>query len=398
MFFRLLFAALLGAMMGLGAGSTRDQILSSFASAKECKSCHEDIFEQWESSLHSKAAVNPVFWKLFHHAVEREDDRVSAICLTCHAPVASAGKEIKWWGPVSLPVELSSIAQEGVTCNFCHTISGHENRGKNVSVAVGAYRVSRKAETGRKYGPFPDASSPEHGTGECSLLEDSRLCRICHNDEHPLFGKGVEDTHSEWYASSYRQEGQKCQDCHMPATAGRAATKGPERPALKVHIFRGSQVEMLRKAAVVDMSAKVKGSAERKRGLLDVTVSNTGSGHTLPHGLPGLRQMWLEVAVTSKDGTQLFSDRTSFEAHLIDGDGNPALPWTAVRVDRDTRIAPKKSRRTTFRFDLPAGKPLELEAVAKLFYQRISEEAAQRDGIEATPPIEVASKKISMSP
>ena len=54
------------------------------------------------------------------------------------------------YAPVSYPPNISPVAMEGVTCDVCHTISGNENFGKDIS--AGIYLYPRKGETAVKYG------------------------------------------------------------------------------------------------------------------------------------------------------------------------------------------------------------------------------------------------------
>ena len=92
------------------AAEIRQLTARDFASAETCRPCHTEIYQQWRSSFHSQSAVDPVFWRLFQQAVRDTGSRASALCLTCHAPVATVGREIGWFGPVSSLPELSPIA------------------------------------------------------------------------------------------------------------------------------------------------------------------------------------------------------------------------------------------------------------------------------------------------
>src|SRR5438045_1596112 len=99
---------------------------TDFTPAEKCGSCHEEIYQQWRTTAHAQAATDSVFWTFYQQALRDTGGSVAASCVTCHAPVATVTKELRVTGPVSLPVPLSAIAKEGVTCDFCHTISGNE--------------------------------------------------------------------------------------------------------------------------------------------------------------------------------------------------------------------------------------------------------------------------------
>jgi len=141
---KLLFSVLIASGC-VGAAETKQSILQDFASADTCKPCHTEIYQQWRTSFHSQAATDSLYWRLFQQSVREVGSRASALCLSCHVPVATVGREVKWFGPVSSELELSPVAREGVTCDFCHTISGNENLGRNIS--VGAYRLPHKGDT-----------------------------------------------------------------------------------------------------------------------------------------------------------------------------------------------------------------------------------------------------------
>ncbi|HWQ52872.1 MAG TPA: multiheme c-type cytochrome [Bryobacteraceae bacterium] len=367
------------------AAETKQLRPQDFASAETCNSCHTEIYQQWRTSFHSQAATDSLFWRFFQQAVTDVGSRASALCLTCHAPVATVGRELKWFGPVSSQLELSPVAREGVTCDFCHTVSGSEELGRNVG--LGVYRVPHKGDTVIKYGSHADAKSPAHATQPSAFLRSSRLCAICHQSTHSVRGLEIQNTYSEFMNGPYRAQGRECQHCHMPAYTGRATNDSPERPDIRAHVFLGGHTEMLKKAALVSLGARVAEKSGTKLILINAIVTNAGSGHLMPTGIPGMRQLWLEVAVNSPDGAEVFTGRSNFGLSLLGQDGSPAMPWNAVRVKSDTRIAPQRSRRESFEFKAPN---LNLEARARVYYRLISEQAAKTAGLQPSPPVEVA--------
>ncbi|MBI1786574.1 MAG: hypothetical protein HYR60_03345, partial [Acidobacteria bacterium] len=311
-----LLGAIVAASACLGADQTRRLTPQDFAPAETCKPCHTEIYQQWRASFHSQSAIDPVFWQMFQQALRDANIRASGLCLTCHAPVATVGMERSPVRPISLPLELSPIAREGVTCDFCHTISGEENLGKNVS--LGAYRMPHKGETGVKYGTHPDATAPAHATRASAFLQSPQLCAICHGYTHPLPGLELQNTYAEWSYGPYRGQGRTCQACHMPAYAGKAANEGPDRPDIHAHVFQGGHTEMLKKAAVVSLWARLSDKAGGNRIRVDALITNAGSGHLMPTGIPGIRQLWLELAVKAPGGAEVFTGRASFGAVLVD--------------------------------------------------------------------------------
>jgi hypothetical protein len=366
--------------------------LEDFSFAEKCGSCHVDVYQQWQTSNHSRAATDPVFWQFFQQAVRDLSRSASALCLTCHLPVATVVKEVPLTGPLSFPLKLSPVAKEGVTCDFCHTISGNENLGKGIS--VGAYRYPRKGNTDIKYGFHTDASNPHHGTEVSTFLQSPQFCGICHKFTHPVFQQTWQDTYAEWENSPYAKEGRPCQDCHMPQYVGRSATDGAERTDLHAHVFPGGPSEMVKKTATINLWAEVKQKSGNSDVIVKALVTNVGSGHLMPTGIPGIRQMWLEVVAKNAKGVEVFAKKAPFEIELLGPEGNPTMPWKAVRIGKDTRIAPRKSREMRFEFTLPERDFEPLEVRSSVYYRRISELAAKAAGIKESPAIEIAGDRI----
>ena len=366
-----------------------------FTSAEKCGVCHVDLYQQWQTSAHSRAAVDPVFWQFFQQAARDQKDLSAAACLTCHSPVGSVTKEFSVTGRVSFPVQLSAVGREGVTCDFCHTIQGGEYFGKNIG--VGVYRYGHKGDTATKYGTHADATTTEHATEVSPFLKNAEFCGICHKFTHPVSDTVWQDTYAEWKDGPYAKEGRTCQDCHMPTYAGRGTIDGPLRTNLSAHVFPGSHSDMIKKAATVSVWAGRKPKSLIRSLQVKALVSNSGSGHLMPTGIPGIRQMWLEVSVRNPNNVEVASRKSEFLIEILGADGKPAMPWNAVNFGRDTRIAPRKSRETVFDVPLPApGEPVEVKAV--VYYRQISENAAQAVGIKASPAIEIAADRIRVFP
>ena len=150
---------------------------------------------------------------------------------------------------------------------------------------------------------------------------------------------------------------------------------------------------MIKKAATVTVWAQVKSEAGINTASVKALVTNVGSGHFLPTGIPGIRQMWLEVVVKNAQGAEVLSQKAPLEVELIGPDGKPAMPWSAVRIGRDTRIAPRKSREMVLEFAIPA-KDSRLEVRGSVYYRRVSELAARTAGIKESPPVEIAGDQI----
>jgi len=370
--------------------------VSDFTPAEQCAICHVEIYSQWQTSMHSKAATDQLFHQLLPQAARDLGDRGVGFCLTCHTPVATVAKEVAIHSPVTLPLKLSSMAMEGVTCDFCHTISGNEHFGSDIS--TGIYRYPRKGETSIKSGVHTDAATTDHMSRPSKFLQSSEFCAICHKFNHPFSGERLQDTYEEWksgpYAKNAKKGGKQCQDCHMPLFTGSSATNAPVRTNLHMHVFPGGHSDMVKKVATVTAWVQMEKKAGKRQAKLKAQVANVGSGHFMPTGLPGLRQMWLEVVVRDDKGAEVFANKNPIGIEGLGADGKPTMPWNAVRFGKDTRIGPQEYRQ--WDFPLPEAKSGPLELRVSVYYRLISELAAQAAGINSSPALEIASDRLRL--
>ena len=106
--------------------------------------------------------------------------------------------------------------------------------------------------------------------------------------------------------------------------------------------------------------------------------------------------MWLEVVAKDAKGAEVFAKKIPFGIELLGPDGNPTIFWKAVRIGKDTRIAPRKSREMLLEFTLPERDFAPLEVKSSVYYQRISELAARSVGIKESPAVEIAGDRIQI--
>ena len=171
-----------------------------FISAQRCGSCHKDIYTAWNASLHARAYQDRIFQASYAEVAESQKEEAARTCLTCHAPTALTSNDMK---------ASRAVTREGVTCDFCHSISDiHLSRPNPFEVRLG--RV--------KLGPVKDAASNAHGVQFSAFHTTSRHCAGCHQFTN---SNGLEllSTFKEWEA--YRDKGgtKSCQECHMPVVA-----------------------------------------------------------------------------------------------------------------------------------------------------------------------------------
>jgi hypothetical protein len=358
-----------------------------FQSSKGCSGCHPQQYAQWKRSLHALSHREPVYDFAFMTASRQSGKRLETYCGRCHTPVGVLDGEIPFAHRLVKrgDTQVSAVADEGVPCDLCHTITGHTAL-QNAGFLASASDV--------KLGPLRDPKPVSHRAKYRRLYRSAEYCGTCHQVVHPENGIELETTYSEWKASPYAKAGIVCQDCHMtrglqPDTAaplgrsrkhpGKAAVMGRRRAHVSLHDFVGANLMYLQgnDPAVKRLRARTEALLRRagrvsiqglwpaRRGLeLRVKVSNTGAGHYLPTGVTEIRELWLEVKVTSATGRVIFvsGDRDPagdlkpgtvvYRTTVLDEKGrDTTLFWNTVKKARDYRIPPRGHRLE--RFTLP---------------------------------------------
>jgi hypothetical protein len=270
---------------------------------RTCERCHLDVWEEWQSSGHSRSWTNPAFQAAI---VGREDG--GEACASCHAP-----DSVLRVGPGSLPKPRSTDRELGVNCVTCHV-------------------------DGRTYyGPVPS-----RGHGEVVVMEDyrsSRWCSSCH-------GHAEIAAHSEHYSSYVTspagEAGRSCQACHMPAVVRELVkAKRPLKdiqPAVPCRMHRfGVEPD---EAGRLKDAAQLQAVFEEEQIALEVRPHD---GHRIGHGFG--RMVVLEVRLFDESGTLLDDVSHEFaqegDERLQPGQGTWLrfdAPASAVRAEAELRL------------------------------------------------------------
>jgi len=286
--------------------------------------------------------TDPAFEALYLQVLKEGDARAKETCLKCHAPIARATKDFNL---------TQEISREGVTCDFCHTISAVNMKNRDDPYTLSPGKMKR--------GPYRKAASPAHQTMYSKVHETSELCGGCHEYEGKS-GTLIMGTYSEWKNSPYAAKGVQCQDCHMPTVKeARTVVSGVKPSTRKVNkhdLQGGHSLEQLRQAMKVEI-ADVQKIQDRLK--VTVNLTNIGSGHMVPTGIPS-RRLTLIVKIKNPQGEVVRQDVVHYQKVLVDEqwrtlDGDLNLLLKAANILSDNRIAPKETRRQEFFFSLPEG-------------------------------------------
>lgn len=305
-----------------------------FRSATVCAPCHEQIYRSWRESQHASSFTEPMFLVPYDR-IRRKDPKRARPCEQCHNPMRFAL-------PAGDPM-AALFAQEGVTCDFCHSAASVRSEGP-----FPRYRL----EAGTTFGPYDrkSADSP-HRVVFSPLHLASEFCAGCH-EFRTESGVPVLTTYSEWAESFYRGTGVHCQYCHLPElfgagfldNAGRA--KGPPDHGM----VGGHSRERLAKALPMRAVLETTGATAR----VTVRVKNETVGHKAPTGIP-MHRIRLATTLFDEGGEALGRKEEIFERVLGDGAGKPLsrpeeIFLEAREVLKDNRLAPKEERRVVHEF------------------------------------------------
>lgn len=416
-----LLAALTEIRSGEGALGTRKY--GDYQTPKFCgTSCHVDFYQQWTQAMMSQAYTHHwdeiEYFKLAVPHAEKDPvvQGVKAGCNGCHAPLAFLAGDV----PPPRP-EKNSRANEAVSCEVCHTITGFSG-----DTPFNFNYISSPGKI--KYGPREGKNSPEHQLVRSDFLGTAEFCGTCHNEKDP-YGIWVKSTHLEWREGPYAKEGVRCHDCHMTRTPGHTASMGLRYEDARQHLFHGAHDPgKVRGTIELRIHPDIREAAPGETVRFTVVLFNQKTGHKFPTGSVEDRIVWLHVEARDANGRvfHLPVDRKGFpgEEYLIAADtlayqdmgialGDPgfkgvqrdAVPpgdrifrmpyfdpqgrmtiqqWNTKSLGVDYRLGPRETKSETFTFALPeniAIGPLTVTAV--LNYQKLVASVADFLGVPA---------------
>jgi mono/diheme cytochrome c family protein len=334
---------------------------SPYVSAKNCGACHDVMYKAWADSPHARSASSPAFLETLRRVVEAAPDKRAARlgCVWCHAPTTILS------GDLDLQ---QAISQEGITCDFCHTVADVDMEQEGTPFVLKPGPVKR--------GPFEYASKIQgHETAYSALHRASPLlCASCHEFRNAR-GVPVLSNYSEWKDGPYPARGVACQDCHMALVPGSPARGAAPKSGLRVvnlhRLVGGSSISQLARGLDlrIESVAIAGGTAE-----VAIVVTNVAAGHSIPGGL-STKSLVLAVAAEGADGRLENRQERVYRRELRDDRGIVVetvadMFLKAASVGSDTRIKPKESRRERFTVPVPPG---ARAIVARLEYRDASD-------------------------
>lgn len=358
-------------------------------SAKECATCHQEFYDEWQTTIHSKAWVEPYFqtdWKF---------DGSQHSCRLCHTPLdrqqpekVLGYRDTDKWDPI---VEVNpdfdrKLQHEGVTCAACHFregkivgVLGNTDAPHPVMKIEDPNQVCVRCHIvdGDKWDTF--FRFPPCGT--VAEIESSKSQAVNKN----VNIKGLSGEHLISNSSSLG-----CVECHMPLQK-RSLVKGGMLRQTRQHFWRGGHdPKMVTNALDIkfsELNLANKSSSEKDKRQFKLTIINTGADHYIPTGTPD-RYLSIQLRVLDMQNNVLNENINTIKRTVM---------WRPFIVDlKDTRLQRWKPR--NYQIDIPkSGKAVNVEAVVR--YHLLDEKRRKRIGYENNTPIayDVFRKKIRLN-
>lgn len=373
-------------------------------SAKECATCHQDFYDEWQTTIHSKAWTEPYF------QVDWKFDGSQHSCRLCHTPLdrqqpekVLGYRDTDKWDPIveHNPDFDPKLQHEGVTCAACHYrdgkivgVLGNTNAPHPVKKLDDANQVcvrchiveGDKWDTFFRFPPCGTVAEIKSSRSQFPTEDDLSLLKQLQsplsNNQITIKGHSGERDMSD--SSSLG-----CVECHMPLLK-RALVKGGEVRETRQHLWRGGHDPgMVKKALTIkfsELNLINKNSSNKGKRQFTLTIENTGAAHYVPTGTPD-RHLTVLLRVLDTNGNVLDENNKTIKRTVM---------WRPFIVDlKDTRLPRWQPRSYQIEISEP-DKAVSVEAVVR--YHLLDEKRRKRIGYENKTPIayDVFRQKIAL--
>ncbi len=369
--------------------------------ARECANCHQEFYDEWRTTIHSQAWIDPYF------QTDWQFDNSQHVCRNCHTPLDRQQPHLilgfrdkDKWDPILEPNPDfdPDLQHEGVTCTACHLRDGKivgtlgiEDAPHPVkkiddpnTVCVRCHVV--EGERWDTFFRFPPCGTVAEiranpysrlTSGDIETLQDSSDSP----PEAPLTGK------TDTTLPSNQQRGASgeialpdtsalgCVQCHMPLVQRPLVEGGQVRPVRR-HLWRGGHDPDMVKSGLEVQFEEVAGESPDSRRFV-LTLTNVGAAHYLPTGTPD-RFLSIDFSLLDRGGEVLKTQGYTAKRTVI---------WRPFIIDLwDTRLPRWQPR--TYEFSVPVTTNSDSAAVeAVVRYHLLDEKRRKRIGYDNKEPI-----------
>ncbi|MGD2076579.1 MAG: hypothetical protein PVG38_16885 [Gammaproteobacteria bacterium] len=367
-------------------------------SASACGGCHKAFYDEWRTTIHSRAWTDPYFqtdWKF---------EGAQHICRLCHTPLdrqqpqkVLGYRDKDKWDPILAdnPDFDPGLQHEGVTCAACHY-----REGKIIGV-LGTARAPHPVKTledpneicmrchvvqGERWDTF--FRFPPCGT--VAEIESSRAASVkrrdrdgpamptetARGDDEDATDEPVKRRGESGEITAQDPETLGCVQCHMPMVE-RALVAGGVPRKTRQHLWRGGHdPEMVRSALTIEFAEARQ--SDRDGRVFQLTLTNTGAAHYVPTGTPD-RHLTVHLRSLDDQGDILDEQR-----HTI----SRTVMWRPFIIDLwDNRLVRWQPRH--YRLEVPADSDA-MKVEVEIRYHLLDENRRERIGYENATPIQYA--------
>jgi hypothetical protein len=312
-------------------------------SVDDCAACHDEIVQQWQSSMHALSTLDKdvLYRGMYEWAIEDTKGKITKKCKNCHTP---------YFYLSDTALVTKEVRERSIDCLYCHSIDSLHLEPKFSS---------------KKYAAEDNDLSDYHTIQKRDHFENEKLCMLCHAELTNPNHVAICTTGDEFYNQSEKKG--KCQSCHMPIVKGYKSAESDSVSDIHAHTFSGPHSEDFLKG-----SLKIFGKVNENE--LTISIDNSKTPHSYPTGTP-LRMVILKVIGLNKDGKIVYQNwqknpvaedkQAIFARMFADEKGNmPSPPWRAAKVAHESRLKPGEIRAITY--ELPQS---VTKITAKVFFQ-----------------------------
>jgi len=307
----------------------------TFASSKDCKACHVEIYKEFSGSMHTQSTpqkdpIHNAVWS--KHPAKNKKQHYG--CGKCHTPAADNLDAMLSKKEKVLPLADNSSQQEGISCAYCHRIKDIEIHKKHNTNIINPQEKNYFG-TREKH-----IDSPYHAitTEGNQHIKNGNVCIGCHSHKMNKHQLNVCSTNID-----NEMDGANCVSCHMPQVKGSVSNLHKTQKHA-FHGFAGSHFHSDMLTQYVDLTLK------NSDGNFTVSIQNKSSHALLLHPL---RTAVLKVNVLRAGKTIKLHDEIF--VRVIGHKGKPAMPWKADVTLKDTMIQGKEKRDVLYDFALQKG-------------------------------------------
>jgi len=174
-----------------------------------CKECHDTIYEEYQSSQHSRGYFNDAL----HRKIADKVSTKTYDCATCHMPMAD-NREALISGKAR-PDRANKTHTDAISCYFCHTIA-YVKKAHRFNINIKARQAAQYKPT--LYGRLDHPDENDKHSSVRNPVYAKKVCTGCHahklNENNVTIFKAMKET----------QESVSCIKCHMPELEG-----GPDK-------------------------------------------------------------------------------------------------------------------------------------------------------------------------